>query len=108
MMTTEDIRKGEEWALKNGTHALMHKVIKAQPCGCDVQGAGNLKSPVRIVFCKKHEAVTRLLKLLRQAKGAINDELFSAGEDEVKQHPVLTGHSLLVKRIEKALKDLGA
>lgn len=61
-MPTEEIRKGEEWALKNGTHALMYKVLKSEPCGCAIQGAGNLKSPVRIVFCKKHKAALKVIE----------------------------------------------
>lgn len=56
-LTAEDHKLGEKWAMENGTHALLNKVVEFKPCGCKVAGAGNLKSPVRIVFCKTHASV---------------------------------------------------
>lgn len=56
-LTAEDHRVGEKWAIENGTHALLNKVVEFKPCGCKVVGAGNLKSPVRIEFCEAHASV---------------------------------------------------
>lgn len=56
-LTAEDHKLGERWAIENGTHALLNKVVESKPCGCKVAGAGNLKSPVRIEFCKAHASV---------------------------------------------------
>lgn len=64
-LTAEDHRLGERWALDNGTHALLHKVVQNKPCGCTVEGAGNLKSPVRVKFCGKHEKALGVIRKLR-------------------------------------------
>ena len=49
--------KGERLALASGRHRLMGAVLQLPPCGCTVEGAGNLLSPIKIVYCKAHKAV---------------------------------------------------
>lgn len=49
----------------------------------------------------------KAIKLLRDAKGAINDQLYAAGPDEVKQHPILRSHDRLTTKIEKFLGEVG-
>lgn len=44
-----------------------------------------------------------LLELLQEALWCINQELISAGEDEVAQHPILQQHDEVAHRIEKIL-----
>ena len=52
---------------------------------------------------KCRRALQQALKLLREAKGAIDDELNAAGIDEVKEHPILTAHDKTSNKIEKFL-----
>lgn len=47
------------------------------------------------------------IKLLRAARGALFDELYAAGNDEVRQQPRLRAVSRLVDRIDKFLKNAG-
>ena len=99
MLTTKDIKNSEEWAVKNGTHALMYKVIQSVPCGCEVVGAGNLKSPVRIEFCPMHKAAPKLFETLEaiiinawsmqadpeQIAMEVSKRLIRKGEQAIKQ-----------------------
>lgn len=45
----------------------------------------------------------RARKLLRLAANSIEEELYAAGEDEVRQHPTLRAKRRLVTRIDKFL-----
>ncbi len=47
----------------------------------------------------------KALKLLREAMSAINNQLYAAGPDEVKQHPILRANDRLTGRIERFLKS---
>lgn len=58
-------KEGQKYALEHGTHALLNKVVKVEPCGCKPDGAGNLPSPVRVAFCTQHG---KALKVIRQLK----------------------------------------
>lgn len=56
----------------------------------------------------KKPTYAALVKLLNQAACALDDELHAAGEDEVKDHPVLRAHKRLYDRICKALDAVDA
>jgi hypothetical protein len=45
----------------------------------------------------------RLAEALKDAIGAINDELSACGDAEIREHPVLNRHAMIAKRAEKAL-----
>lgn len=57
-MTDAEIQKH---AVETGTHRLLYATIQNAPCGCTVDGAGNLQSPIRVVFCKKHKKALEVL-----------------------------------------------
>lgn len=57
-MTEKEI---ERHAVETGTHRLMGAVLSSNPCGCNVIGVGNLQSPIRIEFCKKHKKALEVL-----------------------------------------------
>lgn len=60
------MKKIDKRAMRDGSHALLNKVLEDQLCGCNIVGAGNLPSPIRIVFCKTHAAATELLKAVHE------------------------------------------
>lgn len=47
--------EAQKYAMQTGTHRLMGATIQNKPCGCTVEGAGNLPSPIRVEFCDKHK-----------------------------------------------------
>ena len=49
--------------------------------------------------------VARLLVLLGEALGAIEDDLLAAGPDEVRQHPSLRRRRRIANKITKVLKE---
>jgi pyruvate formate-lyase activating enzyme-like uncharacterized protein len=57
----------------------------------------------KLTQCRRD--LRKAVKLLREAKGAIDDELNSAGIDEVRQHPILRAHDRISDRIEKFLNS---
>lgn len=59
-------KEGQQYAVEHGTHALLNKVVKFAPCGCKPDGAGNLPSPVRVVFCKQHKVAIETLREVYQ------------------------------------------
>lgn len=52
---------------------------------------------------KCRAALKQALKLLREAKGAIDDELNASGQDEVNGNPILKGHDRTSDKIERFL-----
>lgn len=52
---------------------------------------------------KLRMALRQALKLLDEAKQAINADLAAAGSDEVRQHPTLRARDRLSGKIEKFL-----
>lgn len=52
---------------------------------------------------RERARLRRLETLLAEARDAINDDLTSAGLDEVRQHPSLQRRSRLVGRIDRFL-----
>lgn len=56
--------EAQKYAIDRGTHALMNRVIQNKPCGCTVDGAGNLPSPVRVEFCEKHNKALDVIRAI--------------------------------------------
>ena len=73
--------EAQKYAMENGTHRLMGAVIQSKPCGCTVDGAGNLPSPVRVEFCALHLNAEKLLKALDTAA----NECANASEDTIER-----------------------
>lgn len=53
---------------------------------------------------KCRAALKRALLLLREAKGAIDDELNACGPDEVDENPILKGHDRTSDKIGRFLE----
>lgn len=77
-MTDAEVQK---YAAEHGTHRLMGAVIQSKPCGCTVDGAGNIPSPVRVEFCAMHRNAENLKKALDEAA----HECANASEDTVER-----------------------
>jgi hypothetical protein len=64
--------------------------------------AGTYLKVAKMPPCKSQE-VRELRSLLREAANAIWEELYAAGEDEVRQHPTLSAHAEIHAKIAKYL-----
>lgn len=58
--------EAQKHAIETGTHRLMNAVIQNKPCGCTVDGAGNLPSPIRVEFCEQHKKAIPTLREVYQ------------------------------------------
>ncbi len=71
-------------------------------------GSGAVASSERAIkrLDAAREHPVDVLPLLRDALSAIDMELNAAGPEEVRQHPVLLGHSRVADRLRRAITRL--